>query len=60
MHCLLCGAEEVIVYFGLACRGPAWLGIIDQIVLENDTYSHHTTVYNNLYGAAEMADGKCW
>lgn len=39
MHCLLCDAEEIIVYFMLACDKVAWLRITVQILLENDAYS---------------------
>lgn len=39
MHCLLCDAEEIIVRFVLAFNKVAWLGITNQIVLENDAYS---------------------
>lgn len=48
MHCLLCGAEEIIVYFVFDCKWSILAWDPDQIVLENVAYSHHTTVNNNL------------
>lgn len=61
-HCLLCGAEEVLVYFGLTWNGVAWLRIMKQL-LENDAYSllyhnfFHITFPHSLHGAADW-DGR--
>lgn len=62
-HCLFCGAEEVIVYFGFACNVVGWSGITKQLLLENNAYSlpYHnslrTTVPYNLHRVADW-DGR--